>query len=123
MSYASRRALVKHVQGRIRALLHQHVKEVRFSENSAINTFGFEFVCERKNHRGDIPVVVRINIPIWPQGEPWYAHGHEARVVDQIAWREHQVWSVLYRFLQAHLKAVECGLWSFEDAFLAHVVD
>ena len=109
---------MKRIQGRIRVLLAQHAKEVQCTENSTTNTFGFEFVHKASKRA----IVVRMGIPIWPQGEPWYARGHEARVVLEKAQRERQVWLLLHSYLKAHLNAVEHGLWSFEDAFLANIV-
>ncbi len=124
VSYAHIRGSIKRIQGQIRALLVQHkVEGIQFLEDCAMNTLCFEFAHVCKHAEGDRPIVVRIGIPTWSRSEvPWYARGHEARIVLEEARRERQVWRLLYLYLTAHLKAIEFGLWSFEDAFFTNIV-
>jgi hypothetical protein len=117
-SYKDTRVSVDQTQGAIRRMLQYHnAKGVQFREDWAANTLGFSFIHAKKTETAEIPMIVHMHIQIWPKGKkPWDATESSRQQ------RERQVWRALYWYLKAQLEAVEFGLRTFEDAFLADVV-
>lgn len=104
-------------QEQIRAMLQKYGSSgVNFSEDWNAGRVGFQFVTIRKTGTGEIPLVVRMVIQLWKSdSERLYAT--QARTEQ----RQRQVWRALYFYLKSQLEAVDFGLRTFEDAFLADI--
>ncbi len=108
-------------QDQIRVLLRRHEAEgVQFSENWGAGRVGFVFITFRKAADGTKrPVAVRMEVPLVADPRDWVRLKGDERRRDQ---RVRQMWRALFYYLKSQLEAVEFGLRSFEDAFLADIV-
>lgn len=130
MAYETTQVTVEKSQGEIRKLLHKHgASQFRFSEGTDDELrwwAGVEFI--HHDH------LVRIAAPLKD------LEGRASRELDAKVRRartktredflaEHyeqeakRIWRVIYWSLKARMEAVDEGLETFEQAFLAHMVD
>jgi C-terminal processing protease CtpA/Prc len=125
-AYATTEVQVERSQGEIRKLLHAHgASNFSFAEGSHEGSIwaAVEFV-----HAGSR---VRIQVPL---KEPELAvinsklsrtrSKNRAQIVDDLVEQEaRRIWRVLFHGLKARLVSVEERVETFEQAFLAHLVD
>jgi hypothetical protein len=123
-AYADTSVPIERTKEAIRSLLRKYegVRGFQFREDWGTDTIGFEFGRLEKGKDADgkaveVPVVVKMMIHV----------AHEGRKKSQYSgkdWeqRERQVWRALYHYLKSQLEAVEFGLRSFTDAFMADIV-
>ncbi len=92
---------------------------VQFTEDWHAGRIGFRCVkVERRQTAAgesvEIPLVVRMMLPLWESPAAYQRAGQEARLR-----RERQVMRALYWYLKSQLEAVAFGLRTFEDVFMA----
>lgn len=126
-SYATTQVTVEKSQGEIRKLLTKHgASQFQFSEGVGPNDswwVGVTFVHD--DH------LVRVAVPLKDMDEGELSGKvRRARTKTRAEFiAEHndqegrRIWRVIYWSLKARMEAVEEGLESFEQAFLAHMVD
>lgn len=127
MAYENTQVSVEKSQGEIRTLLNKHgASQFRMSEGTGPDGnwwVGVEFVHD--DH------LVRMAVPLKPPDENWLnGKVRRARTKTREDFlREHneqegkRIWRVILWSLKARLVSVEEGLETFEQAFLAHMVD
>lgn len=108
-------------QEQIRELLRRQGAEgVQFSEDWGRGRVGFSFVTLRKGLDGaKRSVAVHMDVALSADAREWIRLKGDDRRRPQ---RVRQVWRAMFYYLKSQLEAVEFGLRSFEDAFLADIV-
>lgn len=123
-AYADTSVPVERTKEAIRSLLKKHggIRGFQFREDWGSNTVGFEFIRMEKTKDDDgkpieIPIGVRMTLIVAHKGylRSQYSEANWAQ-------RERQVWRALYHYLKSQLEAVDFGLRSFSDAFMADVI-
>lgn len=129
MPYETTKVPVSRSQEQIRALLRKHsAARIAFGESyddaAGTGQAGVEFV--------HLDVLVRIYVPVRRPSaseaiERNRASGRrqsQAKAVENAMENEEcRIWRVLHWSIKARMEAVEAGIETFEQAFLAHVVD
>ena len=121
-AYANTRTPVERTKEQIRSLFRKYeVRSFQFAEDWQHDLVGIKFVrVERAKGDGkavEVPLGVQMRVAVLERGR--------ARTdYSEVAWgrRERQVWRALYWYLKSQLEAVDFGLRSFTDAFLADIV-
>jgi hypothetical protein len=125
-AYSSTEVQVEKSQGEIRKLLHAHgAANFSFGEGTFEGTLWalVEFV-----HHDQL---VRVRVPL-KEPDPKAVQAKvqraisrtKAQIVDEMVEQEaRRIWRVLFHGLKARLVSVEEGVETFEQAFLAHLVD
>lgn len=123
-AYSTTDVPVERTKEKIRQLFRLHgIEGFRFTENWKEHTIGLEFVRSQtvKDPALDKPIEVRIPVRMHI---PVLEGRHRRDDYTQTAWerRERQVWRALYYYLKSQLEAVEFGLRSLTDVFMADIV-
>jgi len=126
MAYESTEVPVSRSQGHIRDLLRKHGAQFSFSEAETLD--GMRLATVDFIHHGH---AVRIRVPLRPpdpkaiQKAVQRARTRTREQIQRDAYdqEERRIWRVLYHTLKARMVVVEEGVETFEQAFLAHLVD
>ncbi len=87
------------------------------------HTVGCHFLLVRKIDGREHPVFVRFQVPLFRHDELVDKEGKPHKIRDDVkAARERQTWRALFHYIKAQITAIDYGLVSFEDTFLAHIV-
>lgn len=119
-AYAGTNVPVSRSQEQIRALLQKAgASGIQFTEDWIRGVIGFRFIkiekrTDQDGKKVELPLVVRMSIPLWSDPRRYLQVGQDAR-----AGRERQVMRALYWYLKSQLEAVAFGLRKFEDVFMA----
>lgn len=127
MAYENTDVAVEKSQGDLRKLLSKYGAD-RFTFGESIDLEGMRWAGVEFTHDGHL---VRLVAPLKPPNEKWIRDkvrrartktraDFEAEHAEQEAKR---IWRVLYWSLKSRLVAIEEGVETFEQAFLAHLVD
>lgn len=126
-AYANTQVSVEKSQGEIRKLLGKHgATQFRMSEGEGAEGLwwvGVEFIHD--DH------LVRMAAPLKPPNEKWLAgkvdrarsKSRRDFILEHNEQESKRLWRVILWSLKARLVSVEEGLETFEQAFLAHMVD
>lgn len=126
MAYEDTSVPVEKSQGEIRRLLHAN-GAANFSFGEGIFEGTIWALVEFVHHEQ----LVRVRVPL-KEPDPRVVAGKvqravtrsKAQIVDDMVEQEaRRIWRVLYHGLKARLVSVEEGVETFEQAFLAHLVD
>lgn len=119
-AYAGTNVPVSRSQEQIRTLLQKsNASGIQFTEDWIRGVIGFRFVkiekrTDQDGKKVELPLVVRMTIPLWNDPRRYLQAGQDARTR-----RERQVMRALYWYLKSQLEAVAFGLRDFEDVFMA----
>jgi ribosomal protein S6E (S10) len=124
-AYAGTEVSVERTKEQLRQLLIRHkIEQLQFVEDWKMGLIGVAFVRTQvtggKTKEGQpmaVAVPIRFTLPI-AAARMTRSHYREA----QWGKRERQVWRALYYYTKARLEAVEFGLETLTDAFMAHIV-
>jgi hypothetical protein len=123
-AYAGTGVPVEQTKGHIRKLFRLHgIEGFRFTEDWKANTIGLEFVRAQAVKDPALDKFIEVRIPV-RMHIPVMESRRRRDDYTQAAWerRERQVWRALYYYLKSQLEAVEFGLRSLTDAFMADIV-
>lgn len=127
MAYETTEVPVSRSQGHIRDLLRDHgAQQFSFSEAEGLD--GSRFATVDFVHHGH---GVRIRVPLQApdpaevRRKAQRARSKTAQQIEREAYdqEERRIWRVLFHTLKARMVIVEEGVETFEQAFLAHLVD
>lgn len=127
MAYENTDVPVSRSQGHIRDLLRKHgAQQFSFSEAEMLD--GTRLATVDFVHQGH---AVRIRVPLRPPDpddirkrvQRARSRTREQIEADAYEQEERRIWRVLFHTLKARLVVVEEGVETFEQAFLAHLVD
>ena len=127
MAYENTPVAVDKSQGDIRKILRrQDADQFQFGEATmpdGTRWAGLEFVIDA--------TLVRMRVQMKPADEKWVegkvkrarSKGREDFLEEHYEQEERRIWRVLYWSIKARMEAVEEGVETFHQAFLAHMVD
>ena len=120
MPYAKRTTVPVHQsKGQIETLLRKHgAIQFNFAHDTIRNVIGLQFQFTARAYRFIVPMPSADKLRISPGGRT----RTDLQVIEQMDQEERRVWRALLLIIKAKMEAVESGIETFEEAFLAQTV-
>lgn len=126
MAYETTAVSIEKSQGEIRKLLYQHgARNFSFSETEVdgVSWAAVDFIHQEQRVRMRVPLKALDQRLISQKAQRAQTRTRDDIVRDLLDQEGKRIWRVIFHGLKARLVSVEEGVETFEEAFLAHLVD